>query len=867
MTEFGFKDLEIKYGIQTIFSTIPFQNNENNDTGNVKRSNKTEFEKEIEDVYFGDFKGNLGYVTPDALYKPLKYFMLGDYDVVYISLINNFKFSHRLFEPISKNGKNYNTHTFQNYSGFLLNQSQDEVLNIFNPIEQSPISYFIGVINLKLNNGLFIGNGLKIIAEIYKWIDRKINNDEKYKKDIKSYILTQTFSWFELSLNLFIDNPNTLSWILQQIRSLKLKDILSDSNNQQLLDNSLYKGLFPKTDIETLKNTSVFADTVTQFGFNSKLIESKLDDPYCKGFMDYANKELQLKTEIEWQVKPGHVPNLIDFIKRDDYLQGFFFKDSQDYDCHANMVLGKCDYLLTERASSILSNFHLIRHVARKSKLYTHIRKIRTRIYFDDLEEELLKNQKQIKRTDFLNWDDKLKKLAIDSGKFYEYDKKLKKLKVSRHIRNKILKIFSNYNNGILDPIQFTYFIDMSVLIKNLCRYIDHESDLNDTETKPITEITGKLLIFIKTFQEAYDVRFLNGYQFESISDFDLDYNNSIQQLLSSYGIFVFHYGKLFYKDDLYAPVIQLNDIDTESDKYSINYAIHHFTSPEFVFTPLAKEVLNSLLQDEEFLDIKDKYEDVISALKEEINESYFDDLIKSGTFDLDYFIIDCIRFYITFEGDFDLYQHWIWSYNFQNTSLYDTDGMFNENHLKTEMLRLLMLQKYIRQENSGQPSFYNDNSINQKISCPISHLDAYWFLHCDKLDIITDSIFENFSKNEIIKSLYIQLQNYINHKINYFTYNEDNEPYLRIIKNCLKNHYSENKEKVTIVNRDWSNGDFSKNNKEDDILYSVDQIGSQYFYSNKATQTYFEYNAKIILSIIDFATQNKKSFISNLRT
>ena len=192
---------------------------------------------------------------------------------------------------------------------------------------------------------------------------------------------------------------------------------------------------------------------------------------------------------------------------------------------------------------------------------------------------------------------------------------------------------------------------------------------------------------------------------------------------------------------------------------------------------------------------------------------------------------------------------------------------MFNENHLKTEMLRLLMLQKYIRQENSGQPTFYNDNSINQKISCPISHLDAYWFLHCDKLDIITDSIFENFSKNEIIKSLYIQLQNYINHKINYFTYNEDNEPYLRIIKNCLKNHYSENKEKVTIVNRDWSNGDFSKNNKEDDILYSVDQIGSQYFYSNKATQTYFEYNAKIILSIIDFATQNKKSFISNLRT
>ena len=161
---------------------------------------------------------------------------------------------------------------------------------------------------------------------------------------------------------------------------------------------------------------------------------------------------------------------------------------------------------------------------------------------------------------------------------------------------------------------------------------------------------------------------------------------------------------------------------------------------------------------------------------------------------------------------------------------------------------------------------FFTLASINQKISCPISHLDAYWFLHYDKLEVITDSIFENFSKNKIIKSLYTQLQNYINYKIYYFTYNEDHEPYLRIIKNCLKNHYNENKEKVTIVNRDWRDGDFSKNNNEDDILYSVDQIGSQYFYSNEKTQKYFNYNAKIILSIIDFATHNKKLFISNLR-
>ena len=52
----------------------------------------------------------------------------------------------------------------------------------------------------------------------------------------------------------------------------------------------------------------------------------------------------------------------------------------------------------------------------------------------------------------------KLPQKINDTEENINIDTILKTLKVSRQIRIKVLKIFSNYNNGILDPILFVYF-------------------------------------------------------------------------------------------------------------------------------------------------------------------------------------------------------------------------------------------------------------------------------------------------------------------------------------------------------------------------------------------------------------------------
>lgn len=851
--------LNIDYGIHIIFSNIPPENDKVFEDGKIV----SKFEKEIEKSYFTDFREEFGKNCLDSssdidiLYSPLKFYMLGDQDVLYITLINNFKFSHRLFEPITNNNNNFNPHSFQSYSGFVLNQDSNQINKIFEN-KKKPLSYFVAVINLKLNNGLYIGNGFDYISSIYSKIEFVIS-----EIGIENFLINKTFSWFEISVIVFINNPDLLSELLSELRLLTLNNL---DDKEKLLTNSLYKEIQTDDD-NKIYSTSLFSDSNSHFGFSEMLInESEEVSPLNtenEYLLEFYNSHVNtpLKTEIEWQVKPGHFYDLISHIKREPNLLDIFFKNDDRFESH--MVLGKCDYYLAElNGDRLISNFILLRYIARDNKLYEYIRKVRTYLFFENNKEFEVKNTQAIlNNEELINLPSFLKKLSTSISEIKNYDDKLRTLKVSRHIRNKVLKVFSNFNNGILDPIQFTYFLDFSVLIEKLKQLIDSEYDDKKTVTKKINEITVKLVDFIDTFQEAYNVRYLNGYQFESISDFDLDFNNSIQQLLSNYGILVYEYGKLIRSDDeLYGPVIQLNDMDTVSDPITINYTVHHLTSPELVFTTITKEVLNPILKYSNQFP-RDDFKKVIKKLKKAINDSYFDDLIISESFDLDYFITDVIRFIINFKKNFDLFQHWVWTYNFQNTSLYDTDGMFNEDYLKMEMLRLMMIQKYFRLWNDSSLISEKEAPLNSPLECPIPNLKTYWILHFDKLDKLTDLIFEKYSFlfDSYKKTILEMEKNYqIKSSENEFSDNVFNS----LIVSTLNDQYYLNCKKISLLDRSWNSGIIIPKKHYPNVLYAIDQIGSQYFYSNYNMQKYFKKNAMVIIGILDFGTKRKKDFI-----
>ena len=93
--------------------------------------------------------------TTPILYNPLRYYILGNYDIAYISLIDNFKFAQRLFEPGNdKKVQTFTPHTFQSFSG--INTHDSKFLRSFFyehlEKEKKKSKYFLGICNLKLNN-------------------------------------------------------------------------------------------------------------------------------------------------------------------------------------------------------------------------------------------------------------------------------------------------------------------------------------------------------------------------------------------------------------------------------------------------------------------------------------------------------------------------------------------------------------------------------------------------------------------------------------------------------------------------------------------------------------------------------------------
>lgn len=267
---------EITRGIHVVYSTIP-------------EKNAKSFVKSLEKKFYTDYKRDIGY-SENTLYTPLKYFMLGDFDYCQISLINNFKFTQRLFE-ISEGDddhiRNYGSHTLQSYTGFCLNKKEDSE-NIFsNKIEK----YFVGIIHLKLNNGLYLGNGIDFIEEVQKIITKTIGNNK--------HLLSQSFSWFELSLVVFVDSPKELANTIAKLRALSLNDL---DNSTKIFENCLYNDF--KFNKNKIYNTSLFADTNSSIGFREDIItcDSKSDE-YKKFKLFINDHNISLKTEIEWKLK------------------------------------------------------------------------------------------------------------------------------------------------------------------------------------------------------------------------------------------------------------------------------------------------------------------------------------------------------------------------------------------------------------------------------------------------------------------------------------------------------------------------------------------------------------------------------------
>lgn len=870
---------------------------------------------------------NLGTDQDKYLYNPLGYFILGNYDVALISLVNNYKFAQKQLTPREESSCAF----FAEPNSYQVITGSCPIINKeFSPKEffiekQKKAEDFVCISNLKINNKLLIGSGNELFQGLLLLIDEMIRNEFRVPKGKTSYnyFLQQSYSWFEITLVIFSQNIAHFSKILTALRNLTVNDLTnypaSGLTKTRALKNSLYESLLQsRTDYKDI-NPHLFADTHSYFGVHFNYLEKPS-----------PQKPVKLKTQIEWQVKPGHFTDLVKELKQ---------SLGEDLFTNDNFILtGKTDYYIQEQQDHLDNNIRLLKALKTNPKIFNFARKVKTRVMLAHKPDKITNPHQQL-HPSFKSWL-RSNHLVHDNNTLNDYSRILKKLKISRNVRNKINKIYYNYNNGIQDPILFTYFLDFSIFMENLTLLIQEENtkfekafqsmdNWSDFENKSVYETENLLVEKIEIFDEGYRIRMLNCHNFEDITDFDLDFNSSVQQLLSTYNTICAHISNLFFARHSHGPVVQLYLKNTVSNYETINYDVYHLTSPEFVFFTLVKEVLNKFVyaddewtrrNNKEKREDKKSIQDIINLLENEVLDSRLRDYFEHDLIDFEYYFLDAIKFIQTCNLDFELYQYWFWTYNFQNAALYDRVGTFNEEHFKKELARLAFVaclfdvdlakvecpipeiyflwerhsksikanvRDFISKSNAisafklfilsafqypnldipAKATHSHINDAGSKYRSLITWMDPNDLsaLPTEKLLRLLNVIMHlDISSKPIIQSLQKGQPVYCNANDldNYVFLNSFIHAYLRLI-------YVKNGKTVRLLRRDWENGDpllsFIQSGKKN-YLYYIDQFGGIFLPDNTRSSKYFCIRNAALQSLWHYAMLYKKQLLTKLK-
>lgn len=859
--------------------------------------------------------------TADYLYNPLKYYLFGNYDVAFISVVNNYKFSQRQVTPVSTDfaSNTSETNSFQVITGSCPLLTNSFNLRDFFEKKQQHAQDFICISNFKLNNKLLIGNGSLFLDPLLKLIGdrlKKIVTKNTQKKPF-DFFIQQTYSWFEITLLTFSDNIRELADILTSLRRLTLDDLVSavkDQNKETLLRNSLYSTVLKNKKQYAQVNPHLFADSQSYFGVSFACVHAPKRQ---------VNHQM-METQIEWQVKPGHFPDLFRELKKLRTGAKPMFS-GKNY-----LLTGKTDYLITGETGQLETNIQLIKALQLDTKIFDYARKVKTRLLIPHTIPPDAVSAHHAFHPDFRK--DVLRRMA-DTGDIFAINRQLKQLKVSRNVRNKINKIYYNYNNGIQDPILFTYFLDFSIFMNNLTNIIKDENNSftnafdnpgtwKAEDNKQVKQFEEKLVDIIEIFEEGYNIRMLNCHHYEDINDFDLDFNSSIQQVLSTYNTLSAHLSNIYYELNSHSPVVQLNRKNTVSNYASINYDVYHLTSPEFVLFTLVKEVLNKYIYVDNIFFTTANYKrlgrdksikQIITELEKEVKESKLKDLYNDGAIDFEYYFIDGVKFIQTCNADIALFEFWFWTYNFQVASLFDETGMMSEKHFKNELTRLFFVAKLFGTEPSSLtcpiPEIYylweryrlslmediDSFFINSKHAGHFKLSILSTFIYKDDLPGIKgnthltnkqfrdlegiftshmneddQSAFWKYAAGPIVLHYLNNLQEYtyISKKIGsgipvHATADDiSNFGFINSFTYAYLRLIKEKNRKVRVLRRDWKTGyplETFINSESDDYLYSVDPLGGIFFANNKKSEEYFRMRNAGLQSLWHYALLCKK--------
>lgn len=680
------------------------------------------------------------------LYHPVAYRIFGEYDLAIFSIVDDLDFGLQIFKPAHgyhRNKGDEYIYSTQVINGLVSSTEKNEKLEAIaeNTFLKDNLRFpYISITKLKISNGLLIGNGIELLESIKQNIKLLAKTESDAENRNIEIIIVDTFCNNELTLICFSNSYSTISQYITKIRNLQFSSI---EKCNLFLRNCLLSEIATR---KAIKSAHLFSEINTIYGY-----DYTYDIENQQNFI-LPNDEIDgVEYTCTWTIKPGHTNQFLESAK--NYKKGFF-----DFP----KLLPNTNTIHTKHS------FEEILHLPglnKFSNISNHIKQFKTTLFFPKLNEKNIDSTNFDKHPELTNY---LKKFAYKSHEIQGIRGALDLCQVSKPTRERVLSMFNNFNNCIVDVVFFISFIELKGYLDIIKTSIIEESKKTNHSRGE-----GKQKAFniwlnnsIRYFESAYNNRFHQSNRTNVLPNNSLEFNGGIQQLISLFDATYKSILNPLGSNWSYSDFVHISGFESvQSSRETLRINIIHILHPELFATIIYKEGVNFIFEKlmlpyeevkdcdniseiekerwkkhnaflELFKDFTERNSKIYDEVIQRITSSYINEnsehYLKLIDNELIFnFFADIAVFCLGFSSEKDVFFFWYWHYYLQMNDCYNPDDE-NEDVSLRFFMRISIVKQYIKDN-------YDFEDVQELI--PIVPLKLR--RHQESIDLVCKELYE----------------------------------------------------------------------------------------------------------------------------
>jgi len=705
-------------GIAIGLMSLPFRQEREFYDKEIKKALFPNYKNAVLKNFAPDLTGKLREDFEKHFYEPVPYYLFGSFDLAVITLVDDFEMTSRTFRPFdpalsTEKNKNYRENFFYKVITGPTPRfnPKDSIVSIAEQTflgDSRPPLFAMSL--LKLNNALLLGTGTEFLRLVVRFIHATAK-EQKAKNPNLKVILLESYASHEITVLTFTDNYSAVSRLITTVRESRVGDLLRSESGapepdylRSILQNCLLSDLpITGTKRHDIFSAPLFTDTESYFGFDFDLL-----DPAKQSLLEKINPDDFLDLHCQWYVRPGH-------------LQTTFAEIKQKSRGDVSGCVGRGDLYEHTEGLPTRSAIEQVVSSVNENSSPKHARRRQTTPAVSPFQQRTPSGEQE----DYDEPD--LSEMRFSVGEIKEIQNHLRAVWTPKILTGKILNAFTNFNDGILDPGLYGYFIELLPLMELIQQMVArwHEAS-GQTDLSMICKTLEKLT---DNFERGYRNRFYNSYRMGDITDFNLDFKGGIQQLLSSFDSAYKAICSVLGRKESFAYVAGSPGVYSTRHEVRLNY--YHVFQPEIFGSIANHEAANFYLTrfspaevppfaragsliDPELLPEPDETDGSVlrrvTSMKEHASEHQAPLLPFINKRLLNCVFVDLLAFYFGYNRNVRLFEHWYWGYFAQNSFAYLRREQVNEVQFVGFMLRLLWIERLSSAARCEPITFGNDS-------------------------------------------------------------------------------------------------------------------------------------------------------------